>query len=83
MFHLAARRAICLSFLITASIIFQTIPLMNTNAFAQKRKPVQGAPPQPVEGAPVPSIGAPTITATKVDACDDTATPDGNVEALP
>jgi hypothetical protein len=81
MFHLAARRAISVSFLLTASIIFQTIPLMNTTAFAQKRKPVQGAPPQPKLGAPLPNPpGVPIITAAKVDAWDDTATPDGKAE---
>jgi Bacterial Ig domain/Calx-beta domain/Matrixin len=76
----SSRRSASIAFLLVAAIVFQTVPLMNRAAFAQKRKPVQGAPPQPVEGAPVPNVGAPTITATKVDAWDDTATPDGKAE---
>ena len=95
MFQHATSRAISLSLLLTASIIFQTIPLTNSVAFAQKRKPVQGAPvnseqpqppvdtarPQPIvteKGAPL--AGTPTIVAAKVDAWDDSATPDGKAE---
>ena len=79
MFQHATRRAISLPLFLTASIIFQTVPVIRTSVvLAQKRKPVQGAPPQPpVEGKPLPDAPAvPVITASKVEAWDDSLTPD-------
>src|ERR1043165_7117014 len=83
MFQHATRRAISLSLFLTASIIFQTVPVIGTSiVLAQKRKPVQGAPPQPPgEGKPAPNaVPVPNITATKVDAWDDSGTPDGKAD---
>jgi Bacterial Ig domain/Calx-beta domain len=92
----SSRHSVSIAFLLAASIVFQTIPLMNTAVFAQKRKPAQGAPinsqqpqppvdtaaPQPIvtEKSSAPLAGTPTIVAAKVDAWDDSATPDGKAE---
>jgi hypothetical protein len=58
MFQHATRRAISLSLFLTAAIIFQTMPVVGTSVvLAQKRKPVQGAPPR-VEGQPAPECSA-------------------------
>jgi hypothetical protein len=76
-----SRRAISIALLLVASIFFQTFPLMGTGvAFAQKPKPAK-APVKPTKPASGPNVVlVPNIVATKVDAWDDTATPDGKAE---
>src|SRR5512133_2787209 len=96
MFQLATRRAISLSLSLTASLVFQTVPMLGTGfALAQKKTgqrapvsssqpglPADTAPTQPIvtQKGGAPLAGTPTIVAAKVDAWDDTATPDGKAE---
>src|SRR5947207_12461890 len=82
MFNHASRRAISLAFLLVASITFQSFGFMGTSlVYAQKQKPLKvPAKPAKPSGGGTNIVGSPNITATKVDAWDDTATPDGKAE---
>src|SRR5437870_3246105 len=77
-----SRKAISLAFLLVASITFQSFGFMGTSAvYAQKQKPLKpAAKPAKPSGGGTNILGSPNITATKVDAWDDTATPDGKAE---
>src|ERR1044072_1683609 len=86
MFKHESRRAIGLAFLLVTSITFQSFAFTSV-ARAQKVKPSRvpatkpgGAPAaKPSVVAPAPNV--PNLSgATKVDAWDDTATPDGKAE---
>jgi hypothetical protein len=80
MFQNTSRRAISLTFLLVASITFQSFAFMPGGvAMAQKLKPLRVPAGKPTGGVALTPPSA-SITATKVDAWDDTATPDLKAE---
>src|SRR6185369_3338136 len=81
MFQHTSRRAISLALLLVSSITFQSFAFMPGGvAMAQKLKPLSRGPAGKPNGVGLPTPPSASITATKVDAWDDTATPDGKAE---
>src|SRR6476659_3403873 len=68
-----------LALLLVASIAIQSFVFLPAVVTAQKLKPLRVPSAKP-DGGGLPTPPSASITATKVDAWDDTATPDGKAE---